>query len=815
MAKSLVIFFCFCFLAGNLFAQEIITGTVIDQESGEPLPYANVYTKGANNPTLTNIDGTFQLQIQPEITEIIISYVGFQKKVVSIQNRSDILVKLQRIREDLDRVLVTSTEKIATRIINKALANKPQNDPNLKFNSYQYQTYSKLIIDDEERNFNVNVDSTNAEVKTILKRGRSYLSEQVSDYKYTTKEGLKETIEATRTAGFKNPVYELLSTKVQSSSWYDEKYTVFGSDYASPLADHPFRNYTYQVLDTTSTSRPAFVIYFEPKRRKSVAGLEGVLYIDTLNYGIQKAVGQLKGEVDVKATQEFTYYPEENIWFPKEQSITLKPGTGGEKVSIFGGSISLGSLPEKQKNYANRNELYLNSVSIYKDIQFNEKVKIPDTRSAVTLVPEATKRTENYWEEKRALPFTERDRATFKRVDSIIKAENIARRIEVIQNFNIGYYPISFIDIDLRTLVKYNDYEGLRLGMGGITNEKLSERFRLEGYGVYGFKDEKVKYSFGGGLLLNKSTNTWLNVNYTDDINEVGSFFYLTDRRIYSLFEPRLVNINFYYKFQTLRTSLQHRFAPNLLSEFQLAKSDISQTKDYAFRNNNILYSDYSLTEATASFRWSPFSTYLESPDKNIELDVGYPKFSFQATQAFDNFLGGDFEYTKLGLKMNYTINRINQTKTEFLLEGDYAFGDIPLTHSFHAYPNNPNKENLMQRFSVAGRRTFETMYFSEFFSDRLATLQIKHHFRPWDWGKFSNPELVLITRHAIGNFSDQQKHYGLTFNTLDQGYSESGLEINKILFGFGLSFAYRYGAYHLPEIEDNMSLKFTFYFKL
>ena len=814
MAKRLLAFMCLMMLANLSLAQKVITGTVIDQKSGEPLPYANVYTSQVKNPTLTNIDGTFTLQVEASISEIIVSYIGYKTQRISLNNRTDILVKLDPAVENLDKVLVTSTERVAQRIINRAIAKKPDNNPDLKFNAYHYTTYNKLIIDDEKKALTISADSTKTKIKRILKEGRSYLSEQVSEYNFTQENGLTETIQATRTAGFKKPVYELLSTKVQSNSWYDKKYTVFGTDYASPLADHPYRNYTYQVLDTTQTERPAFVIYFEPKRRKAVAGLEGVLYIDTLNYGLQKAIGQLKGEVDVKATQDFTYYEEENIWFPKEQSITLKPGIGGEKVSIFGGSISIGSLPEKQDQFSGK-ELFLNSVMTYQDIKFNEEAPQPSSENKITLSPDATERDNNYWEANRSIPFTNRDQATFKRVDSIIKTENIARRIDVIQNFNIGYFPIGFMNIDLRKLIKYNDYEGLRLGAGGITNEKLSERFRLEGYGVYGFKDEAVKYSIGGGILLNKSSNTWLNANYTDDINEVGSFFYLTDRRTYSLFEPRLININFYYKYQMFRTSLQHRFSPKLLSEFQLAKSDISQTQNYSFQNDGKTYSDYSLAEATASFRWSPFSTYLKAADKIIELDVGYPKFSFQATQAFDNILGSDFDYTKLGLKVNYTIDRINQHQTSFILEGDYGFGDLPLTHTFHAYPNNPNKATLVKRFSVAGRRTFETMYFSEFFSDRLASLQIKHRFRPWDFGRYSKPELVLITRHAIGDFEDQAKHSGLSFNTLEHGYSESGLEINKILFGFGLSFAYRYGAYHLPELEDNISFKFTFYFKL
>ena len=79
----------------------------------------------------------------------------------------------------------------------------------------------------------------------------------------------------------------------------------------------------------------------------------------------------------------------------------------------------------------------------------------------------------------------------------------------------------------------------------------------------------------------------------------------------------------------------------------------------------------------------------------------------------------------------------------------------------------------------------------------------------------FCKLELVLITRYAIGDLDDKQQHVNIDFDTLDKGYLESGFELNKLLYGFGLSAAYRYGAYHLPQFEDNLSIKFTFYLEL
>ena len=355
----------------------------------------------------------------------------------------------------------------------------------------------------------------------------------------------------------------------------------------------------------------------------------------------------------------------------------------------------------------------------------------------------------------------------------------------------------------------------MRIGIGGLTNEKFSDRFRLEGYFVYGFKDARFKFGIGGGALLNKNTGSWLNVNYTDDLKEVGSFFYLTDRRVYSLFEPRLVNIDFYYKHRTWSSSLQHRIFPKLLSETQVSVSNIDQTGDYIYINDGTSFSSYKTAESTIALRWSPFSKFLKTPTGFKEIQDGYPKVTAQYTQGFDGIFDSDFSYNKIGIKAEYTINRLNQSSTSFLLEGDIASGDIPLTHLYHAYPNAPTKETIFQRFSVAGRRSFETMFFSEFFSDRLATLQVRHKLRPFKITDWFKPEMVLITRYAIGDVSNQDNHQGVDFESLEQFYQESGFEINKLFAGFGLSFAYRYGAYHLPRFEDNIAFKFTFYLKL
>jgi len=375
-----------------------------------------------------------------------------------------------------------------------------------------------------------------------------------------------------------------------------------------------------------------------------------------------------------------------------------------------------------------------------------------------------------------------------------------------------GYFPTKFLDIDLRYLVKFNQYEGFRTGLGGVTNDEFSEKYRINSYVVYGFRDHRFKYRIGGGFRINGPTNTWLNLAYTDDLQETGSSEFLTDKRFFSFFEPRLLNINLFHKHITKAISLEHTFTYHLLSETQLAVSKIDPTYDYSFNTDGKNYKKWDISTAKLSLQWSPFSVEPIKQDDNIvEKKDGYPKFTLQLTQAFKNVLGGDFNFFKADFRTIHQIQYNEASFTELTLGGNIATGKTPLSHLYHAYPNNINKETIINRFSVAGINSFETMFFNEFFSDRMATFQLKHYIKPFDISNNFKPQLVLISRFALGNMHDIERHQNIEFGTLNQGYSEAGLEINKLLLGFGLSFAYRYGGYHLPVFEDNIAFKFTF----
>ncbi len=85
-----------------------ITGTVVD-DSGTPLPGANVVVKGTSRGTITDFDGNFQLDVSSGY-ELIFSYLGFVSQEVPIYS-SIMNIQLEEDMQALEEVVVVGYGK--------------------------------------------------------------------------------------------------------------------------------------------------------------------------------------------------------------------------------------------------------------------------------------------------------------------------------------------------------------------------------------------------------------------------------------------------------------------------------------------------------------------------------------------------------------------------------------------------------------------------------------------------------------------------------------------------------------------------------
>lgn len=88
-----------------------IKGRVLD-ESGEPLPQANVIEKGTSNGVVTDMNGNFTTRISGTDAVLLISYLGYLTREVRPGDKSVISVNLQEDAAVLDEVVVTDRRNI-------------------------------------------------------------------------------------------------------------------------------------------------------------------------------------------------------------------------------------------------------------------------------------------------------------------------------------------------------------------------------------------------------------------------------------------------------------------------------------------------------------------------------------------------------------------------------------------------------------------------------------------------------------------------------------------------------------------------------
>ncbi|WP_339337456.1 MULTISPECIES: TonB-dependent receptor [unclassified Croceitalea] len=85
--------------------QVSVTGTVTD-ESGAPLPGANIIEKGTSNGTQTDFDGNFSITVSNENATLVVSYIGFAAKEIPLNGQTSISVSLLEDTSGLDEVVV-------------------------------------------------------------------------------------------------------------------------------------------------------------------------------------------------------------------------------------------------------------------------------------------------------------------------------------------------------------------------------------------------------------------------------------------------------------------------------------------------------------------------------------------------------------------------------------------------------------------------------------------------------------------------------------------------------------------------------------
>ena len=81
-----------------------VEGVVTDAGTDEPLPGVNIVVKGTTKGTITEPDGSYSIEVEPDQT-LVFSFVGYQNKEIPVNSRKTINVELHQLTTELEEVV--------------------------------------------------------------------------------------------------------------------------------------------------------------------------------------------------------------------------------------------------------------------------------------------------------------------------------------------------------------------------------------------------------------------------------------------------------------------------------------------------------------------------------------------------------------------------------------------------------------------------------------------------------------------------------------------------------------------------------------
>ncbi len=836
LLRSIVTILLIFIVAAGIYCQDFsISGTVIDSISKEPLAFVNIVYTGKGTGIVSSIDGRFEILTSQKPEFLRCSYVGYYSKILNIGSFSTLnklVIELRPKAYDIDEVQVFPGINPANRIIGLASENRMPNNPE-KINSFSYIAYDKMVFtlqDDslaglnkpgkrtarksgtgglyEEDFSEENLPEEDLSVRKAEDFPDSHyllIMEYISSRKHKYPDKEKTEIIASRVSGFKKPSLVIMARQFQSFSFYDNLITVSDKKYINPISPGSEGRYFFLLEDTLFTERndTVFIISFRPREGKNFSGLKGVLYINSYKYAIQNVIAEASdyGEemVSVKIQQKYELV-DGQTWFPVQlntnltfNNIKTETGQGAKKVAGIGKS-------------------YLLNIKLNPDLD-NEDF----SSTYIGVRADASEKDEEFWNDYRTESLTEKDKETYRLVDSIGEVKRFDQTSGMIETLFTGYIRGRYFDIDAGSIVDYNSYEGLRLGIGGVTNDRLSRLLGVGGHVAYGFRDRELKYGLNVKFNFSRDREIYVSFLYRDDLAEAGGYSFLESNNILSSEYLRKFMVENMDKVEEREVSFGFRSFKYLKTALILNNAIIASTNGYMFGisgdNPAILLNRFTYTEIGARFRYSFKEGFMKTPYGNkFSLGTGYPVLNLNITEGV-TLLDGDFSYTKIEGKVSKSFTTRMFGVSKIQLTAGRVFGEIPYSKLY-------NGHGSYKGFTLETENSFATMRLNEFLSDRFVSLYLNQ-----DFGslllktRWFSPDISLVTNIGFGGLSKPGKHNNIEFDTLEKGYYESGVLINNILkpgfIGYGFGIFFRYGPYAFSKTSDNFAYKLTLRFNL
>lgn len=735
---------------------QTITGVVVEESTGDTIPFPSVQYKKEKIATSGNAYGRFSIK-RLNGEKLTFSAVGYQELTILIgpNTPSEMKITLKTDTKQLKGVTVkTKRSKYsrknnpAVELMKRVIAAKKRTDL-ANHDYYQFNKYQKIT-------FAIN-DIKPTELENEKLKKKKWLINQIETCPYNNKLILPLSVDETVTRNIyrKDPKTEKSIIMGQSSSGvndlietgdilnnvlkdvftdvdlYDDQIRLLQYPFTSPIGKDAISFYRFYIVDTVYVDRDkCFHLQFLPNNQQDF-GFRGEIWIladSTLHVKRCNLTLPKKSDVNfvdnLQIIQEYTRLPEGD-WALTTDDMFVEMSI----AKFLTKAIVIRTT--RMSDYA-FDEL--------PDKLFKGKTKVLHESNAMM-------RDEAFWDKYRSVELTKSESSMDAFINNLSQQKAFKYIIFGVRAFIENFVETgsqnhpSKVDIGpINTMISSNFIDGVRTRFSAQTTANLNPHWFLSGYYARGWDSRKnyykgeLTYSFNKKEYLPREfPKRTLTFTSTYDVCSPSDKFMHTDKdNVFTALKWTKVEKMMFYNRQQLSFEREEewgfRTTISLKTEENEACGDLffKPLSMVGMEDAMIGQGKFRTTEARIELRYAPGETFINTKQRRLPVNLDAPVFTLSHTTGIKGFLGGDYDYnfTEASIYKRLWLN--SWGKIDILAKGGIQWNKVPFPLLIMPAANLSY---------IISDETFNLINNMEFLNDRYASLDIS-----WDLnGKIFN----------------------------------------------------------------------------
>lgn len=753
MKKILILFLL---VLSQVAGAQTITGVVVEEATGDTIPFPSVQYKKERIATSGNVNGRFSVK-RLNGEKLTFSAVGYQELTILIgpNTPSEMRITLKTDTKQLKGVTVKSKRSKYSRknnpaveLMKRVIAAKKRTDL-ANHDYYQFNKYQKITLA-------IN-DIKPSELENEKLKNKKWLLNQIETCPYNNKLILPLSVDETVTQNIyrKDPKTEKSIIMGQNSSGvndlietgdilnsvlkdvftdvdlYDDQIRLLQYPFTSPIGKDAIAFYRYYIVDTVYVDRDkCFHLQFLPNNQQDF-GFRGELWIladSTLHVKRCNLTLPKKSDVNfvdnLQIIQEYTRLPE------GEWALTTDDMFVEMSIAKFL-SKAIVIRTTRMSDYA-FDEL--------PDKLFKGKTKVLHEANA-------RMRDETFWDKYRSVELTKSESSMDAFINNLSQQKAFKYIIFGVKAFIENFVETgsqnhpSKVDIGpINTLISSNFIDGVRTRISAQTTANLNPHWFLSGYYARGWDSRKdyykgeLTYSFNKKEYLPREfPKRTLTFTSTYDVCSPSDKFMHTDKdNVFTALKWTTVDKMMFYNRQQLSFEREEEWG--FRTTISLKTEENEACGNLLFKPLSMVGNEdamngpgkFRTTEARIEFRYAPGETFINTKQHRLPVNLDAPVFTLSHTTGIKGVLGGDYNYnfTEASIYKRLWLN--SWGKIDILAKGGIQWNKVP--YPLLIMP----AANLSY---IINDETFNLINNMEFLNDRYASLDVS-----WDMnGKLFN----------------------------------------------------------------------------